>query len=69
MATDAASRFYTSALVAPGSAAFVSTCGAREYDRINALVKVLQKASDILVRRWDIAMASVAEGKTKELVA
>ena len=69
VATDTASRFYTSALVAPGSAAFVSTCGASESDRINALVKVLQKASDILVRRWDIAMASVAEGKTKEPVA
>lgn len=69
VATDTASRFYTSTLVAPGSAAFVSTCGASESDRINALVKVLQKASDILVRRWDIAMASVAEGKTKEPVA
>lgn len=67
--TDEAPRFYTSALVAPGSAAFLSTCGASESERTQAIVKVLTKASEILIRRWDIAFASVAEGKDKKPLA
>ena len=66
--TDEPSRFYTSALVAPGSAAFLSTCGAEPLQRSQAIVNVLKKASEILIRRWDIAAAAVAEGKNKKPV-
>ena len=64
--TDEPSRFYTSALVAPGSAAFLSMCGAQEVDRAQAMVKVLEKASEILVRRWDAAHACIVEGRAKQ---
>ena len=64
--TDEPSRFYTPALVVPGSAAFLSMCGAEPERRSQAIVSVLKKASEILIRRWDIAAASVAEGKSKK---